>query len=241
MSAEEGQISAATIGRLPIYLRALAELAADGVTTVNSEALATATGVQSALVRRDLSQFGSYGIRGVGYVVESLQSEIQDIVGGRRTWRVLLVGAGNLGQALARHTGLAALGFEIVAIIDVAPELIGTTIAGVQVHDQRDLAAVIETSGAELAVIATPAVAAQGVAEEVVAAGIGSILNMAPTTLHLDEDVAVRSVDFAQELQILAYHQAHRADFQAGVGVSGRTVVDQTAEVGLDSSMGGGR
>ena len=118
MSAEEGQISAATIGRLPIYLRALAELAADGVTTVNSEALATATGVQSALVRRDLSQFGSYGIRGVGYVVESLQSEIQDIVGGRRTWRVLLVGAGNLGQALARHTGLAALGFEIVAIID---------------------------------------------------------------------------------------------------------------------------
>lgn len=211
MSSDQ-QISVASIGRLPLYLRVLTELTEKGVLTVSSEALAEAAGVQSALLRRDLSQFGSYGTRGVGYNVDQLRRAILRIIGGTRTRRVVIIGAGNLGQALVRHTGFADHSFEVVALIDIAPDLVGATINGVQVSHQDRMVEVIGETAAELAVIATPASAAQEVADTVIHAGITSILNMAPIALHVPEDVAVRNVDFAQELQILSYHQARRAE-----------------------------
>lgn len=203
-------ISEASIGRLPLYLRALAEMLDQGVATTSSETLATATGVQSSLVRRDLAQFGSYGTRGVGYRVLSLQEELQRIVGTTRTWRVAVVGAGNLGQALVRHFGLSAATFNVVAILDIAPALVGSQINGTTVTHQDELAAVVADAGVELAIIATPAIAAQEVADALIAAGVMSLLNMAPTTLHVPDDVNVRSVDFTTELQILSYHEARR-------------------------------
>lgn len=204
-------ISEASIGRLPLYLRALAEMLDQGVMTVSSEALAAATGVQSSLVRRDLAQFGSYGTRGVGYSVTTLQEEIQRIVGATRTWKVALVGAGNLGQALVRHFGArSSTSFDVVAIIDISPDLVGSSIQGTTVTHQRDLAETIRGTGAELAIIATPASAAQDVADALIGAGVMSLLNMAPTTLRVTDDVNVRSMDFTQELQILSYHEARR-------------------------------
>ncbi|XSS49279.1 redox-sensing transcriptional repressor Rex [Propionibacteriaceae bacterium G1746] len=204
-------ISGATIGRLPIYLRALGDMSRAGATTVSSEALAAATGVQSSLVRRDLAQFGSYGIRGVGYNVATLSEEIQHLVGAHKLWKVALVGAGNLGHALVRHFGLSADTFTIVAIVDINPDVVGTTMAGVTVTHQADLADTLRRTGAELAIIATPASAAQQVADALVEAGVHSLLNMAPITLHVPESVTVRSVDFTQELLILSYHEAHRS------------------------------
>lgn len=208
--SDTSAISEASIGRLPLYLRALAEMLDSGTTTVSSEALAAATGVQSSLVRRDLAQFGSYGTRGVGYSVSTLQEEIQHIVGATRTWRVAVVGAGNLGQALVRHFGIAAQTFTVVAIVDIAPEVVGTTINGTTVTHQKDLASTVADAGVELAIIATPASAAQEVADALIEAGVMSLLNMAPTTLRVPDDVNVRSVDFTQELQILSYHEARR-------------------------------
>ncbi|MGA4668858.1 redox-sensing transcriptional repressor Rex [Propionibacteriaceae bacterium Y1923] len=208
--SDSSTISEASIGRLPLYLRALAEMLEQGITTASSETLAAATGVQSSLVRRDLAQFGSYGTRGVGYSVTSLQDELERIVGATRTWRVAMVGAGNLGQALVRHFELAAKTFEVVAIVDIAPDIVGSTINGTTVTHQRELAGTVAESGVELAVIATPASAAQDVADALIDAGVMSLLNMAPTTLRVPEGVNVRSVDFTQELQILSYHEARR-------------------------------
>ena len=208
--SDTSTISEASIGRLPLYLRALAEMLDQGITTASSETLAAATGVQSSLVRRDLAQFGSYGTRGVGYSVTSLQDELQRIVGATRTWRVAVVGAGNLGQALVRHSGMSAETFNVVAVLDISPELVGTQINGTTVTHQRDLAATVAQAVVELAIIATPASAAQEVADALIAAGVMSLLNMAPTTLHVPDEVNVRSVDFTQELQILSYHEARR-------------------------------
>lgn len=208
--SDTSTISEASIGRLPLYLRALAEMLDQGITTASSETLAAATGVQSSLVRRDLAQFGSYGTRGVGYSVTSLQDELSRIVGATRTWRVAVVGAGNLGQALVRHSGLSAETFTVVAVVDVSDEVVGTEINGITVTHQRDLTATVAEAGVELAIIATPAAAAQDVADALIAAGVMSLLNMAPTTLHVPEGVNVRSVDFTQELQILSYHEARR-------------------------------
>lgn len=208
MSSSEASV--ASIGRLPLYLRVLTALGEQGVPTVSSEALAEAAGVQPALVRRDLSQFGSYGTRGVGYHVPLLTDEIQRIVGGTHVRRVVLVGVGRLGQALMGHAGLGDHRFEVVALVDIADDVVGTEVNGVRVDHQDDLARVIQNSGAELAIIATPASAAQEVTDALLAAGVTSILNMAPTTVHVPAGVTVRSVDFAQELQILSYHHVRR-------------------------------
>ena len=208
--SDASTISEASIGRLPLYLRALSEMLEQGIMTASSETLATATGVQSSLVRRDLAQFGSYGTRGVGYSVTSLQDELQRIVGGTRTWRVAVIGAGNLGQALVRHFSLSAEYFTVVAIVDISAEVVGTQINGTTITHQSDLLETVTQAGVELAIIATPASAAQEVADSLIAAGVISLLNMAPTTLRVPEDVTVRSVDFTQELQILSYHEARR-------------------------------
>ncbi|GAA2081800.1 redox-sensing transcriptional repressor Rex [Aeromicrobium tamlense] len=203
----------ATVARLPLYLRALDELAERGTDVCSSEHLATAAGVNSAIVRKDLSHLGSYGTRGVGYDVRFLAGHIAAVVGQTQPWPVVIVGAGHLGSALAAYQGFGARGVKVAAVVDADPELIGTTVGGHEVLSIEDLPGIVERDAVSLGIIATPPAAAQSVADALVEAGISSILNFAPTALRVPAEVDLRQVDVAAELQILGYH-AHRR--QAG-------------------------
>jgi redox-sensing transcriptional repressor len=205
-------IPEATIARLPVYLRALDQLAGQGIDTVSSGALAETTGVNSAQLRKDLSYLGSYGTRGVGYDVSYLRFQIGREVGSAREWPVIIVGLGNLGTALANYAGFGSRGFRIVGMIDPSPELVGKRIHGVAIADLRELEDVVARTGAAIAVIATPAEAAQAVADRLVDLGVTSILNFAATVLAVPEGVNVRKVDLGQELQILAYHEQRKSE-----------------------------
>jgi redox-sensing transcriptional repressor len=200
----------ATIARLPVYLRVLNQLADTGIDTVRSGALAQVAGVNSAQLRKDLSYLGSYGRRGVGYDVGYLRLQIGRAVGSTYDWPVIIVGLGNLGTALANYSGFYSRGFRVVGLIDPASDLVGKMIHGLAIRDLSELEDVVASTAAAIAVIATPADAAQSVADRLVDAGVTSILNFAPTVLGVPEGVNVRKVDLGQELQILAYHE-HRA------------------------------
>ncbi len=201
----------ATVARLPVYLRALNALAEQDVTTVSSEELAAATGVNSAKLRKDLSHLGSYGTRGVGYDVEYLVYQVSRELGLTQDWPVLIVGAGNLGRALANYGGFASRGFRIAALLDCDPRVVGTVIAHHMVRSDIEIEQVIERFHVSIGVIATPAAAAQGVCDRLVAAGVTSILNFAPVVLNVPSGVDVRKVDLSIELQILAFHAQRRA------------------------------
>jgi redox-sensing transcriptional repressor len=209
------RIPEATVGRLPLYLRSLVSLADAGEATVSSEALAEASGVNSAKVRKDLSHLGSYGTRGVGYDVWHLIHEIRAALGLTQHWPILIAGIGNLGQALAHYRGFTERGFRVAALVDVDPAKQGLWIEGLEVRPLTDLVDLVKEHGIAIGVIATPAVAAQDVAERMVAAGIRSILNFAPAVVIVPDGVRVRKVDLAVELQILAYYE-QRADEQRG-------------------------
>lgn len=206
----------ATVARLPVYHRVLAALQEDGVSTVSSEELAQACGVTSAKLRKDLSHLGSYGTRGVGYDVEFLSYQIARELGITQPWGVVLVGVGNLGRALVSYRGFASRGFRIVGLIDSHPDVVGTTVqTGEDSHRVRaldELRDVVQMGNASIAVIATPADAAQEVCDRLVDAGISSILNFAPVVLTVPEGVEVRKVDLAVELQILAFHEQRRSE-----------------------------
>jgi redox-sensing transcriptional repressor len=205
----------ATIARLPVYLRALNQLAEARISTVRSEALAEAAGVNPAQLRKDLSYLGSYGRRGVGYDVGYLRLQIGRQVGSAHDWPVIIVGLGNLGTALANYSGFYSRGFQVVGLIDPAPDLVGKRIHGLAIRDLSELEEVVASTGAAIAVIATPADAAQAVADRLVDLGVTSILNFAPTVLVVPDGVNVRKVDLGQELQILAYHeQRARVDYR---------------------------
>jgi redox-sensing transcriptional repressor len=201
------RIPEATVARLPIYLRALAEVSAAGVDTVSSERLAQLAGVNAAKVRKDLSYLGSYGTRGVGYDVAYLAFQMSRELGLNEDRPVVIMGAGKLGGALANYGGFTSRGFPVVALVDVDPTKVGTTVAGVPVYGVADLASVVGSGDRVIGVVATPAEVAQGVADQLVAAGVRSILNFAPVVLSVPDDVEVRKVDLAVELQILAFHQ----------------------------------
>lgn len=200
----------ATVSRLPEYLRALHQLAQLGHDTVSSEALAAAAGVKSAKVRKDLSQLGSYGTRGVGYDVDRLVRQIEQVLGLTQRRNVALVGVGNLGQALAGYGGFVNRGFRVAALVDIDPTRVGQQVYGVPVSHIDDLPDTVATERVAIGVIATPATAAQFVADRLVAAGVTSILNFAPCVLNLPVGVDVRSVDLAVELQILSFHEQRR-------------------------------
>ncbi len=200
----------ATVARLPIYLRALYALADRGVATVSSEELAAAAGVNSAKLRKDLSHLGSYGTRGVGYDVDYLVYQVSRELGLTQDWPVLIVGAGNLGRALANYGGFATRGFRIAALLDCDPTVVGTVIARHTVRSAADIEDVVERFGVSIGVIATPAAAAQNVCDRLVAAGVTSILNFAPVVLSVPSGVDVRKVDLSIELQILAFHAQRR-------------------------------
>lgn len=196
----------ATVARLTLYLRTLNALLADGAESVSSEELAESAGVGSANVRKDLSYLGSYGTRGVGYDTANLSRKIAQALGLTHEWRVAIVGAGNLGRALARYAGFESRGFDVVALMDADQMVVGTEIGWLRVSDVENLEKVLESTRANMVVLALPAAVAQGVCDRVVAAGVRSILSFAPIPLAVPEHVNLRKVDMATELQILAYH-----------------------------------
>ncbi|MBA8796178.1 redox-sensing transcriptional repressor [Friedmanniella endophytica] len=216
----------ATVARLPVYLHALTALADTGVRTVSSGDLARAAGVKPAQLRKDLSHLGSYGTRGVGYDVVNLAAQIGLRVGDSQPWPVIIVGLGNLGRALANYAGFRSRGFPVVALVDAAPEVVGGRIEGLPITSIDDLDATVAATGATIAVIATPAEAAQRVCDQLVAAGITSILNFAATVLTVPSWVRVRKVDVGQEMQILAYHEQRKGP----AGLPGAPAVAHFAE-----------
>ena len=203
-------IPEATVARLPVYLRALTTLVDLGTTTCSSEELAAAAGVNSAKLRKDLSYLGSYGTRGVGYDVDYLRYQIAREIGVTQDWPVVIVGIGNLGHALANYSGFRSRGFRVVALLDADPQRKNEVVAGVQVRPFDDLERIVKEHGVAIGVIATPAVAAQDVADRMVGSGIRSILNFAPAVLTVPDGVDVRKVDLSIELQILAYHEQRK-------------------------------
>jgi redox-sensing transcriptional repressor len=204
-------IPEATVGRLPVYLRALVELAEDGSPTVSSEALAAATGVNSAKVRKDLSHLGSYGTRGVGYDVAYLLHQIRRELGLTQHWPIVIAGIGNLGHALANYRGFAERGFRPAALVDNDPDKVGEPVGELRIRSIDDLDEIAREHDALIGVICTPAAAAQSVADAMVGAGVRSILNFAPVALAVPDGVSVRKVDLAVELQILTYYEQRKA------------------------------
>jgi redox-sensing transcriptional repressor len=205
----------ATVARLPEYLRALHHLAEAGDDTISSEALAAVAGVNSAKLRKDLSHLGSYGTRGVGYDVALLIDQIEHVLGLTHRRAVALVGVGNLGHALAGYAGFASRGFRIVALFDADPGRVGEVINGLPVRHIDDLPRIAAEESIAIGVIATPAQAAQEVADQLVGAGVTSILNFAPCVLSVPDGVDVRKVDLAIELQILSFHEHRKSALTA--------------------------
>jgi len=207
---EQRSVPEATVARLAVYLRVLSGLAEQGVVTVSSEELAAAAGVNSANLRKDLSHLGSYGTRGVGYEVALLVERIEGTLGLTRHRAVALIGIGNLGHALAGYGGFASRGFHVAALLDADAGRVGERIAGLTVRHVDELADVVREHDVAIGVIATPAHAAQDVCDQLVASGVTSILNFAPTVLVVPDGVDVRKVDLAIELQILSFHEQRK-------------------------------
>jgi len=206
------EVPPATVGRLPLYLRALAVLADRGLGTASSRSLAAAAGVGSAQLRKDLSCLGTHGTRGVGYDIAYLSRQLTVALGLTSQRRVVIVGIGHLGSALANYSGFVGRDFVIVGLVDADPLVIGTTVGDLEVQPAARLAEVVAGGGATIAVISTPAEVAQDVCDAVVAAGVTGVLNFAPRALSVPPAVDLRVVDLGSELQILAFHDRRKSD-----------------------------
>ena len=198
------------MSRLPVYLRALVDIAEHGTHTMSSEALATAAGVNSAKIRKDLSYLGSYGTRGVGYDVEYLIHQISRELGLTQDWAVCIVGIGNLGSALASYSGFAERGFRIAALLDADAAKVGTMVGDLEVGHFEDVERYVKEEDISIAILAVPATVAQETADRMCAAGISSILNFTPRVLTVPEGVSLRKVDLSIELQILSFYEQRR-------------------------------
>jgi redox-sensing transcriptional repressor len=205
--SQRGQrrISESTVRRLSVYLRFLRELARQGRELVSSRQLARGCGTTPAQVRKDLSLFGSFGKRGRGYTVDELRRTLEGILGLGRRWKVALVGVGKIGSALLGYQDLARRGFDIAAAFDSDPAKTGQVISGVQVYRAARLTEIVRQQHIELGIIATPPDSAQAVADELVAAGAGAILNFAPVEIDVPDRVTVRTMDVALELEGLSF------------------------------------
>ena len=202
------QIPDIVIGRLPVYLRALNFLVAEGREITSSQELGDRLGISSAQIRKDLSHFGEFGKQGTGYDIVYLRDQLRQIMKVDKMWDVALVGAGNLGRAVADYGGFEGKGFRINAILDTDPHLLGKTIGHnkVNVQDVKDLAVTIKERGIQIGIIATPAEAAQAVARTMVDAGIKCILNYAPITITVPSSVRVQYIDPVVGLQRMTYY-----------------------------------
>lgn len=199
------EIPKATVVRLPRYLRLLEDLAASK-DVVSSEELAAAAGANAANVRRDLSHLDFHGVRGIGYSVAELKARIRQELGIAERQRVAILGAGNLGRALANYGGLSRRGFDVVALYDTDVRKIGSKVGSITIQDLDLLDGDCTSKSFEIAILAVPAVAAQQVADRLVEHGIRSILNFAPVRVNVPEKVSVRQVDLSMELQVLSYY-----------------------------------
>ena len=199
----------ATVERLPLYLQGLQAMG-EAENTVSSEDLANVAGVNSANVRKDLSYLGAHGVRGVGYNRLELCDQLKRALGLVDKWPVVIVGVGNLGSALANYQGFDASGFNVVGLYDADPTKIGREIDGHYVKSIEDVERDVKEHEVTMAILTTPAAAAQSVADLLIGAGVQSILNFAPALLKVPDDVSCRQVDLATELQILSYYQAAR-------------------------------
>ncbi len=206
------KISDSTIRRLSLYLRVLEGLERQGSGTVSSEELASRGGTTAAQVRKDLSLFGSFGKRGLGYAVPELAAELRDIMGLGRQWRVALVGAGRIGSALFEYAGFRRRGFDIVAVLDADPAKVGATWGDVAIEDVARLEEVVRREGAEILILAVPAEAVQDIADQALAGGVRGILNFAPAQLRVPENVSVKDVNMVMELEALSFALSQSPD-----------------------------
>ncbi|AEB10687.1 redox-sensing transcriptional repressor Rex [Desulfobacca acetoxidans] len=201
------KIPAATITRLSLYSRVLEELLSSHINIIASDKLAQKCGVNPAQVRKDLAYFGEFGVRGVGYFVKELLFEIKKILGLNRSWRMALIGIGNLGLALIAHENFPKQGYEFVAVFDIDPKKVGRRLpSGQIIHGIDELDEVIKEKKIEIGVIATPASQAQATARRLIDAGVKAILNFAPIQIQIPEGFIVENVDFTVKLDNLAYH-----------------------------------
>ena len=205
MSDSSRTVSDSAVRRLSVYLRQLEELEREGRATVSSADLARRVRSTSAQIRKDLSVFGSFGKRGLGYEVPNLVRELREILGLGRPWSVALAGAGRIGAALFEYPAFWERGFRIQAVVDADPEKVGTVWNGVQVEDAAAIETVCRRVGAQIGILAVPGPEAQAVAEGFVAAGVRGLLNFAPVALQVPESVAVNDVNMAVELEALSY------------------------------------
>lgn len=199
-------ISEPTVRRLSNYYRVLEEVAAEGKRMISSHLLAEREGITSAQVRKDLSSFGSFGRRGLGYHVEHLRREIRTLLGLDRRWKACIVGAGHIGSALVGYRGFSDQGFDVVAVFDADATRVGRTLEGLVI---RPMSQLDDREGFEIGVIATPVRAAQEVADALVAAGVQGILNFAPRKLRVPDSVMLRTVDMTMEFERLTYAITH--------------------------------
>jgi redox-sensing transcriptional repressor len=204
------KIAESTVRRLSLYLRFLEEFEEQGAKTVSSEALASRGGTTAAQVRKDLSFFGSFGKRGLGYQVPALITQLRDILGLNRRYKVVVVGAGKIGSALVQYRGFRDRGFDLVAIYDNDPKKIGRQWDALVVRDVAHLEKDLQREPADIGAVVTPADSAQPVADRLVKCGVTAILNFAPAQLQVPEHVTVKTVNLVLELEALSYLIASR-------------------------------
>jgi redox-sensing transcriptional repressor len=204
------KVADSTVRRLSLYLRFLEEFEGQGVGTVSSGALASRGSTTSATVRKEISIIGSFGKRGLGYTVPELANTLREILGLKQRYQVALIGAGKIGSALVQYRGFRTRGFDIVAIFDSDPAKVGRQWNGLTVLDIDQLEAEFSRRQMDMAVLVTPAEAAQGVAERLIRLGVKAILNFAPVQLVVPDDVVVKTVNLALELETLSYALANR-------------------------------
>jgi redox-sensing transcriptional repressor len=204
------RIADSTVRRLSLYLRFLEDFEQRGLDTISSDELARRGGTTSAQVRKDLSFFGSFGKRGLGYSVPELSKRIREIIGLTRDWRVIIVGAGKIGAALAQYRGFFQRGFHIAAVYDSSPEKIGRSWDSHVIRDIRDLERDTAAARPDIAVLTVPAESAQQTLDRIVKAGIKAVLNFAPVQLQAPADVTVKTVNMAMELESLSFALTNR-------------------------------
>jgi redox-sensing transcriptional repressor len=204
------RIADSTVRRLSAYLRFLEDFEGRGLTTISSEELARRGGTTSAQVRKDLSFFGSFGKRGLGYSVPELKKQLREILGLGREWRVVIVGAGKIGAALAQYRGFRQRGFVILRAYDSNAAKIGTSVEGMQVADIAHMDKDFARDLPDIVVLTVPGEAAQSVLDRVVKAGVKAVLNFAPTQLQAPADVTVKTVNMAMELESLSFALTNR-------------------------------
>lgn len=194
------------IGRLPVYLRALQRLSDKGIKTTSSQELGERVGISAAQIRKDISQFGEFGKQGTGYSIPFLLDKLREILKVDRIWDVALIGAGDMGHALARYQGFVNRGFKIVMVFDNDPAKVGTKIGDFMVEDASQMAERIKAESVKVAMITVPASAAQDVADQLARAGVKAILNYAPISLSVSDGTQVQYIDPATHLQRMTFY-----------------------------------